>query len=107
MNCVGVSETVVVTCLPCVATFSHQSPDSDAIKLTGVSKRFHALIGQNSTNHIDRDKTKDLMPMLLRIKGITLMGLVYRQFPEEEIRAIKREMIGIFTINQTQKQKNP
>ena len=45
------------------------------------------------------------MPMLLRIKGITLMGLVYRQFPEEEIGAIRSEMIDFFTINQTQKQK--
>ena len=34
--------------------------------------------------------------MLLRIKGITLMGLVYRQFPEEEIGAIKSEMIDFF-----------
>ena len=86
-------------------TFSHQSPDSDAIKLTGVSKRFHVLIGQNSTYHIDGDRTQELMPMLLRIKGITLMGLVYRQFPEEEIGAIKSEMIDFFTTNQTQKQK--
>ena len=43
--------------------------------------------------------------MLLRIKGIILMGLVYRQFLEEEIGAIKSEMIDFFTINQTQKQK--
>ena len=86
-------------------TFSHQSTDSDAIKLTEGSKRFHALIGQNSNNHIDANRTKDLTPKLLRMKRITLMDLVYRQFPEEELGAIKREMIDFFTINQTQKQK--